>query len=148
MDNNNYQPIYGQPQEIQEPQFSAPDYQAPQFEQPAYQQPSQTNILPPDIQQRINNVFGKALAATIMSQFPVASIIAIFFGNNALKEIVTLMEICKTLNIHLPGKLKAARVLALVGKFVGLGCTILWGVYLAFFAAYFLFAILLVGFGL
>ena len=126
MDNNNYQPQYQQEQ-----------YQQPQYQQPQYQQPVQTNILPPDIQQRIDGVFGKALASTIMSEFPIASIIAIFFGNNALKEIMELMDICRTMGIRLPGKLVAARILGIVGKISGIVCTCIYAGLAAFYSLYF-----------
>ncbi|MBR4287241.1 MAG: hypothetical protein IKT55_06020 [Clostridia bacterium] len=128
MDNNNYQPVYEQPQQTQQPQF----------EQPVYQQPAQPNILPPDIQQRIDGVFGKALASTIMSEFPIASIIAIFFGNNALKEIMELMDICRTMGMRLPGKLVAARILGIVGKISGIVCTCIYAGLAVFYAFYFI----------
>lgn len=124
MDNNNYQPQYQQAQ-----------YQQPQYQQPVYQQP---NILPPDIQQRIDGVFGKALASTIMSEFPIASIIAIFFGNNALKEIMELMDICRTMGMRLPGKLVAARILGIVGKISGIVCTCIYAGLAVFYAFYFI----------
>ena len=92
-----------------------------------YQQPSQPNTLPSDINQRINDVFGKALAAAIMSEFPIASIIAIFFGNNALKDVVCLTDIYRSMGIRIPGKLIAARILGIVGKISGIVCTCLYG---------------------
>lgn len=116
MDNNNYQP---------------------QYQQPQYQQPQQSNNLPTDIQQRINAIFGKALAAAIMSEFPVASIIAIFFGNNALKEVNSLIDICRSMGIRLPGKLVAARILAIVGKISGIVCTCIYAGLAAFYSLYF-----------
>ena len=131
MDNNNYQP------QNQQPQYEQPQYQQPMYQQPIYQQPPQPNILPPDIKQRIDNVFGKALAATIMAEFPIASIIALIFGKNALIEILSLIEECTARGIRYPGKLRAAKILATIGKFAGLGFTIFWGAYLAFFVLYF-----------
>lgn len=127
MDNNNYQP------QFQQPQFE----QQPTYQQPVYQQPPQPDFLPPDIQQMVDSVFGKALAATIMCEFPIASIIAIFFGNNALKEIITLMDICKSMGIRLPGKLIAGRILALVGKISGIVCTCIYGGLAVFYTFYF-----------
>ncbi len=117
MDNNNYQP---------------------QYQQPQYQQPQQSNLLPAEIQQRINAIFGKALAAAIMSEFPVASIIAIFFGNNALKEVNSLMDICRSMGIRLPGKLVAARILGIVGKISGIVCTCIYAGLAVFYAFYFI----------
>lgn len=131
MDNNNYQPQY------QQPQYQQPQYQQPQYQQPQYQQPQQSNNLPTDIQQRINAIFGKALAAAIMSEFPVASIIAIFFGNNALKEIMELMDICRSMGVRLPGKLVAARILGIVGKISGIVCTCIYAGLAVFYAFYF-----------
>ncbi len=137
MDNNNYQT------QFQQPQFEQPS-QAPQSSYPDYQQPPQPNILSPDIQQRIDNVFGKALAATIMSEFPIASIIAIFFGNNALKEVNYLIEICKSMGVRLPGKLVAGRILALVGKISGIVCTCIYGSLAVFYTFYFIFIFLMI----
>jgi hypothetical protein len=145
MDNNNYQPVYEQPQytapNYQQPQYQQPQYQQPQYQQPQYQQPvyQQPNILPPDIKQRIDNVFGKALAAAIMAEFPIASIIAIFFGNNALKEIMELMDICRIMGMRLPGKLVAARILGIVGKISGIVCTCIYAGLAVFYTFYFIF---------
>lgn len=121
MDNNNYQTVNEQTQ-------------SPQY---ATSEPAKTNVLPQDVQQRIDNIFGKALAATIMAEFPIASIIALIFGKNALIEILSLIEECTARGIRYPGKLRAAKILATIGKFAGLGFTIFWGAYLAFFVLYF-----------
>ena len=127
MDNNNYQP---------------------QYQQPQYQQPQQSNLLPAEIQQSINAAFSKALAATIMAEFPIASIIAIFFGNNALKEVNSLIDICRSMGIRLPGKLVAARILALVGKIGGIVCTCIYAGLAAFYSLYFgIFFLALLGSG-
>ena len=138
MDYNNYQPQY------QQPQYEQPQYQQPMYQQPIYQQPTQPDILPPDIQQMVDSVFGKALASTIMSEIPVASIIAFFFGNNAFKTTNEIVEICVARGIRVPGKLKAARILSRIGKFAGLGFSIFWGCYFGFILAYVLFFIVLV----
>lgn len=139
MDYNNYQPQY------QQPQYEQSQYQQPMYQQPIYQQPPQPDILPPDIQQMVDSVFGKALAATIMSEFPITSIIAFFLGNNAFKTTNEIVEICAALGIRIPGKLKAARILSRIGKFAGLGFSIFWGCYFGFILAYVLFIIVLVG---
>lgn len=122
MDNNNYQTVNEQTQ-------------SPQY---ATSEPAKTNVLPQDVQQRIDNIFGKALASAIMSEFPIASIIAIFFGNNALKEVVALIDICRSMSIRLPGKLVAARILAIVGKVGGIVCTCIYAGLSVFYAFYFI----------
>ncbi len=92
MDNNNYQPVYGQPQQTQQPQF----------EQPVYQQPVQSNL-----QQSIDEVFSKSLAAVIMSGigFPIITIVGMIFGNKALKIIAELYDNCLACGLAVPGKL-------------------------------------------
>ncbi|MBQ8183998.1 MAG: hypothetical protein IJ025_08905 [Clostridia bacterium] len=131
MENNNYQP------QIEQTEFEQPA-QDSQASVHTFQQTTQPNVLPPDIQQRINDVFGKALAAAIMSEFPVASIIAIFFGNNALKEIVALTEICRSMGIRLPGKLVAGRILGIVGKIAGIVYTCIYGGFAVIYSFYFI----------
>ncbi len=127
MDYNEYQPVYEQTQE-------------PQQYVPEYQKPSQLNDIPQDIQQKTEGFFGQALASTIMSVFPVASIIALIKGKAILPEIIALITSCTSLGISVPGKLKTAKILATIGKFAGLGFTIYYGVCAAFLALYFTFA--------
>lgn len=129
MDQNNYQAQYQQPSNHQNPN--------PQDANQQYRQPYQMNAFPFDLQQKIDSVFGKALAATIMAEFPIASIIALIFGKNALTEILSLIEECAARGIRYPGKLRAAKILATIGKFAGLGFTIFWAAYLAFIVLYF-----------
>lgn len=115
MDNNNYQPMYEQPKQT--------PYSTPQ-----------------DVQQKTDHFFSQALAATIMSVFPIASIIALIKGKAILPEIVDYIASCTALGITIPGKLKTAKILATVGKFAGLGFTIYYGISFAFLAIYFIFA--------
>ena len=115
MDNNNYQP---QNEQTQGPKYSAPEYQ--NLSKPA--------DLPQDIHQKIEELFSQALAATIMSVFPVASIIALIKGKAILPDIIALIEKYDSLGIACPGKLKTAKILAMVGKFAGLGFTIYYAV--------------------
>jgi len=78
---------------------------------------------------KIEANFGKALAATICSAFPVASIVAIVLGNNALKEWVEAKAMADRGGFRLTGKHVPTRVLALVGKITGIVMTAFWGVY-------------------
>lgn len=86
------------------------------------------NEQPQDIRTKTEYFFSQALAATIMSVFPVASIIALIKGKAILPDIIALIEKYDSLGIACPGKLKTAKILAMVGKFAGLGFTIYYAV--------------------
>lgn len=124
MDQNNYQPVYEQPV----------------YQQPTYQQP---NALPFDIQQGIEKAFSKSLAAIIMSGlgFPIVSLIGMIFGSGALKIITELYSNCTLAGVTAPGKLKTAKILATIAKWLGLANTIMWALLAAFYAFYFVFLI-------
>ena len=96
-------------------------------------QDEQSNVIPADFQQRINKVFGKALAAIIMTQIPLCCFISLFLGNNALKAANEIINLCSSYGIPIPGKLKTAKVLARVGKFVGLGFSIYYSISIVLF---------------
>lgn len=66
--------------------------------------------------------FGKALAAAIMSGFPITSIIAIFMGSHALKAVNRARALARQQGISAGGKCIAARALSIYG--------IAWGAYM------------------
>ena len=112
MDQNNYQ----SPAE----QYAPVNVQAP--------------VVVPSVDQMVaemsKQAFNKALASAIMSNFPIASIIAIVQGNQALNQVKRIKELAEPYGIFAGGKYIAARVLALIGKFSGIAMTIFWALYL------------------
>lgn len=77
----------------------------------------------------VENEFGRALAATICSAFPVASIVAIVLGVRALEAWKKATAAAAEHGFKLTGKNIAVRVLALVGKIAGIVMTAFWGIY-------------------
>lgn len=109
------------------------------MEQNNYQPPVENTVpvapvVVPSVDQMVaemsNSAFNKALASAIMSNFPIASIIAIVQGNQALNQVKRIKELAEPYGIFAGGKYIAARVLALIGKFSGIAMTIFWALYL------------------
>lgn len=115
MEDNNYQPQYNQPQYSQ-PQNDYPQYGQPQYGQP-YPAPETPDFLP------------KAIATVVMSQFPVASIIAIVFGANNKRNIRDYLA----MGGKMTPKVRVSHILSTVGLWLGVGATILYGFYLLYF---------------
>lgn len=88
-------------------------------------------------QEKIEKFFSRALASTIMSVFPVVSVVALFKSRSLLLDIVDLIAFYPSQGVAIPGKLRAAKILATVGKFAGLGCTIYYTVSLAWTSLWF-----------
>lgn len=83
----------------------------------------------PEVEARIDAAFGKSLAATIMAGFPVASIIAIFFGNTGLNMVDEAKRLAAQRGAKPGGKNIAATVLGKIGKIAGIVMTAFWGFY-------------------
>ena len=124
------EPVYAEPVQPVYAQPVAPV-------QPVYAQPP-VQPVGPTVEQVVHDLadkaFGKALAAAIMSAFPITSIIAIVMGSGALKLVNQARDIATPYGIFGGGKYIAARVLALVGKYTGIAMTIFWGLYFLIFA--------------
>ena len=116
-----------------------------------YYQPNQGTVPPqqpyqpyvaadPEVEACVESAFSKGLAATIMSGFPVASIIAISFGSTAVNLAERAKYIATQRGTRPGGKNSAANILGKVGKYVGIAMTIFWGVYLLL-----LFSIIILG---
>lgn len=97
---------------------------------PTYTQPPVVPSVDQMVAEMSDKAFGKALASAIMSNFPIASIIAIVQGNQALNQVKRIKELAEPYGIFGGGKYIAARVLALIGKFSGIAMTIFWALYL------------------
>ena len=114
MEDNNYQPQYNQP-------YNQPQYPQPQNDYPQYGQ-QLPEIDTPDF-------LPKAIATVVMSQFPVASIIAIVFGANNKRNIRDYLA----MGGKMTPKVRVSHILSTVGLWLGVGATILYGFYLLCF---------------
>jgi len=90
---------------------------------------------------KIEATFGKALAATICAAFPIASIVAIVLGKQALDAWVEASDAAKRGGFRLTGKSVAVRVLGLVGKIGGIVMTAFWAIYFIVLIAVLAYAI-------
>ena len=109
MEDNNY------------PQYNQPQYPQPQNDYPQYGQ-QLPEIDTPDF-------LPKAIATVVMSQFPVASIIAIVFGANNKRNIRDYLA----MGGKMTPKVRVSHILSTVGLWLGVGATILYGFYLLYF---------------
>lgn len=118
MEDNNYQPQYNQP--YNQPQYPQPQNDYPQYGQqyPAMETP---DFLP------------KAIAAAVMSEFPVASIIAIIVGANNRRRIQDYLA----MGGKMTPKVRVSHILSTVGLWLGVGMTIIWGIYCLYFCLIF-----------
>lgn len=91
----------------------------------------------------VDSAFGKGLAAAIMCEIPVASIIAIFMGNSAVSLVQQAEQMAAQYGISAGGKCTAAKVLGKVGKFAGIGFTIFYVLYFGFLFLYLLFIVMM-----
>lgn len=114
MEDNNYQPQYNQP-------YNQPQYPQPQNDYLQYGQ-QLPEIDTPDF-------LPKAIATVVMSQFPVASIIAIVFGANNKRNIRDYLA----MGGKMTPKVRVSHILSTVGLWLGVGATILYGFYLLYF---------------
>ena len=87
------------------------------------QTPVQNTATPAAVEQAVNDAFGKCLAAAIMCQFPVASIIAIFFGFQGLNMLENAKAMAANAGVSAGGKAVAAKILGMVGKIGGIVVT-------------------------
>ena len=88
-------------------------------------QNEQQNALPDNFQQRVDKSLGKAIASVIMMQVPFLSFVSFFLGLNASKTVKEFYKLCRARGIAIPAKLKIVKVLANIGKFVGLAYSIM-----------------------
>ena len=74
------------------------------------------------------SAFIKSLAAIIMAWFPITSIIAVFLGLKAGKLAKQTEELANQVGAKFSGKIKAAKILGMIGWIAGLVCSIVWGI--------------------
>ena len=122
MEQNNYeQYTAGNEQREPLPTMDYPGY-TPVVEQPRPQNYSQ-------VTESANSAFGKGLAATIMAEFPVTSVVSIFLGAAGLKKVKQTDEMAAYYGIKAPGKNIAAKVLSMIGLIAGIAMTAFWSFY-------------------
>ncbi len=125
-DYSNYAP---QQPTYQQPMYQQPVYQQPMYQQPMYQQQNAQNIHLPELEATVGSAFGKSLAAVIMSEFPILSIIAIILGSLGLKGSRRADYIAAQHGIRAGGKNVAAKVLGRIGLILGIVMTVIWSYY-------------------
>jgi hypothetical protein len=135
MENNNYQPQNNQPQYTQpqynqpqynQPPYSHPPYAYPQYGQPQYNQPYPAPETP--------DFLPKAIAAVVMSEFPIASIIAIAVGASNRRRIQEYLA----MGGKRTPKVRVSSILSTVGLWLGVGMTIFYAIYFfIYFMAFF-----------
>ena len=119
------QPVYAQP--VAPVQPVQPVYTQPVYTQPPVQPAGPT--VEQVVQDLSNKAFGKALAAAIMSAFPITSIIAIVMGSKALNLVNQARDIATPYGVKGGAKYFVARGLGLYGKFTGILMTVVWALY-------------------
>lgn len=101
--------------------------QAPVFEQ----EYTVENTSNPELEQCVNGAFGKALAAVIAANFPIASVVSIILGVMALKGVKKADALAEECGVSAGGKRTAAKIMGMIGTIYG-------GVMTGFYALYFL----------
>ena len=127
------EPVYAEPVQPVYVQPAAPVQPVqPVYTQPVYTQPP-VQPVGPTVEQVVHDLadkaFGKALAAAIMSSFPITSIIAIVMGSGALKLVNQARDIATPYGVKGGAKYFVARGLGLYGKFTGILMTVVWALY-------------------
>ena len=134
MENNN---MYTQPQNNQQ-QYAQPQYaQQPVYNQQYVQQP--VRPIDPAYDQISKDFLTKAIVSCAISSLPVGSIIAIVM---ATKNRAELLDYLDKGGMH-TNKIKVSSALSRAGRYSGIGGTILWGIYFAYFA--FVFLVMIIG---
>ncbi len=97
------------------------------------------------IQSIANSAFGKALAAAIIAEMPIGSIIAIIMGSKALRQVEGAYALGAQYGVCVGGKCIAAKVLGKVGKIAGIAMTAFWAVYFLWIILYIIIYIFIIG---
>ena len=85
----------------------------------------------------LEKAFSKSLASAIMSNFPVASLIAIFAGKQASNLIAQIDEITERTGKKTDGRRIAARIMSKYGFICGIVLSAFWPFYIVFAIFYF-----------
>ena len=90
------------------------------------------------LEKEADRAFSKSLAAVIMANFPIASIIAIFFAAKSRGLVNALFAKAEALGVSAGGKGIAAKVLSIVGLALSIAMTVLYAIFSVIFFIYFL----------
>ena len=83
----------------------------------------------PEVDEKVDSAFFKALASTILAFFPITSVVAIFLGLSVSKKLKEANELAENYGVGLGGKAKAAKILSIIGSIAG-------GVFTVYYAFY------------
>ena len=131
MENNNNQQQYQQPQYTYQQPVQQPQY--------VYQQPNDPAYLA-----IANEYLKNAIISCCISGLPVGSIIAIFMAKKYRKQ---LLEYLEKGGLHTP-RIKVSSALLRAGMYSGIGCTVVWGVYLLCMVFWFVIMLIALATGL
>ena len=107
----------------------APQYSYDYSQQAAYGQYPDNAASDAQIAELAGSAFGKGLAAVIIGELPIGSIISIALGSKAVKLSQKANELAASCGKRAGGKNIAAKILGNIGKYVGIAMTIFWGIY-------------------
>ena len=124
----------------QQPNYQQQYYQQPvQQQQYVYQQPNDPAYLA-----IANEYLKNAIISCCISGLPVGSIIAIFMAKKYRKQ---LLEYLEKGGLHTP-RIKVSSALLRAGMYGGIGCTVVWGIYLLCMVFWFIIMIFALATGL
>lgn len=107
-----------------------------------YDQPTAPNDLQQHVKAEVasnaDSAFGKSLAAVILANFPICSIIAIIMGSLGLKAANTTRELADRYGISAGGKCTAAKIMGLIGMIYGIVNTAAYTLLIVFYFLYFI----------
>lgn len=129
---NNQQPQQPYAQPYQQPYGGQP-YQQP-YQQP-YAQPYQQ--VDPEYEQKAGEFLRQAIISLVLTSFPVASIIAIF---KAKKNRQNILDYLAQGGMHTP-KIKTCSCLSRAAIYLGIGTTVIYGIYMLYLVCVFFFII-------
>ena len=131
MENNNNQQQYQQPQYTYQQPVQQPQY--------VYRQPNDPAYLA-----IANEYLKNAIISCCISSLPVGSIIAIFMAKKYRKQ---LLEYLEKGGLHTP-RIKVSSALLRAGMYSGIGCTVVWGIYLLCMVFWFVIMLIALATGL
>ena len=106
-----------------------PQYSYDYSQQSAYGQYPNNAASDAQIAELAGSAFGKGLAAVIIGELPIGSIISIALGSKAVKLSNKASALASMCGKRAGGKNIAAKILGNIGKYIGIVMTVLWGIY-------------------
>ena len=99
------------------------------------------DLIPQDndtqLQEKVELAFSTGLAAAIMSEFPIASIMAIFKGNKGKKMVAEIEQITAQTGKSGGTKRLLAKIFSIFGFINGIVCTAMYAFLCVYFTIYF-----------